>query len=215
MTNEVNLLTVTAAVFAILMSGSGQSRTNLLLYAMQTFFIALACFAQAEAKGSSELYIVVIGIIAIKVLTVPYFLSWLANKIEARSDPGAFLPIPLTMHVSILLFGLSHFLALGLPVLKGIGSAAADATGAISLLLTGMLFMLTRRFALGQIIGFLTLENGIFLFAVTQTKGMPFIIEMGILLDVLVAVMIGGLFVFHIKRSFEHIDVTQLNGLKE
>jgi hydrogenase-4 component E len=86
---------------------------------------------------------------------------------------------------------------------------------AMSLLFTGVLLMLTRKLAISQIIGFLVMENGIYLFALTQTHGMPMIVEMGILLDVLVGVMITGLLLFNIKKSFEHIDVTQLTDLRD
>ena len=67
----------------------------------------------------------------------------------------------------------------------------------------------------GFLIGFLVLENGIFLYALTQTHGMPLMVEMGVLLDVLVGVMVAGLVIFRLNRSFEHIDVTQLRGLRE
>ncbi len=75
--------------------------------------------------------------------------------------------------------------------------------------------MLTRRLAISQVIGFLVLENGIFLYALTQTHGIPLMVEMGIVLDVLVGVMIAGVVIFRLNRSFEHIDVTKLRGLKE
>ena len=85
---------------------------------------------------------------------------------------------------------------------------------AVSLLLIGMLLMLTRRLAISQVIGFLVLENGIFLYALTQTHGIPLMVEMGIVLDVLVGVMIAGVVIFRLNRSFEHIDVTELSQLK-
>lgn len=210
-----DFISISAAVFAILMTGSGQPRHNLLLYSIQTCFIAFACIEHSLVTGEHDLYFLAIAIIAVKALTVPFFLASLAKKIDAHTDPGTFIPIPLCMHVAIVLMGLSHYLARTLPPPQSGHLAVGGATAAVSLLLTGTLFMLTRRIALSQIIGFLTMENGIFLFALTQTKGMPFIVEMGVLLDVLVAVMIGGLFVFRIKKSFEHIDVTRMNGLKE
>ncbi len=85
----------------------------------------------------------------------------------------------------------------------------------MSILFTGVLLMLARRIAISQITGFLVLENGIYLFALTQTHGMPLFIEMGVLLELLGAVMIGGLLLHRIKKSFEHIDVTQLTELRE
>jgi hydrogenase-4 component E len=76
--------------------------------------------------------------------------------------------------------------------------------------------MLTQHVQrLARLSGFLVIENGIYLFAVTQTHGMPLMIEMGLLLEVLVAVMVAGLLLFNIKKSFEHIDVSQLTELKD
>jgi hydrogenase-4 component E len=211
----LEFLSIAAAVFAILMCGTGLLRFNLFLYSLQTFSIALATIAQSQQAKEPELYFVAIAIIVVKALAVPYFLSWISNRIDARSDPGILIPIPITMHAAIVLLGISYPLAKSLPHILWLSDSTVGATVAISLLFTGTLFMLTRRNALSQIIGFLTLENGIYLVAVTCTRGMPFIFEMGSLLDVLVAVMIAGLFVFRIKKSFEHIDVTQLDGLKE
>jgi hydrogenase-4 component E len=128
------------------------------------------------------------------------------------------LPAPLTMHLSILLFGLSFFVANHLPMPTaadfGNGIVIASSTGAFSLLFSGLVMMLTRRLALSQIIGFITLENGVYVFALTQTDGLPFLIEMAVLVDILGAVMIAGVLMFSIKRSFEHIDVSRLKDLK-
>ena len=74
--------------------------------------------------------------------------------------------------------------------------------------------MLTRRLALSQIVGFLILENGVFLFALTQTEGLPLLIELAVFVDILGAVMIAGVLIFQIKKSFEHIDVSRLTDLK-
>jgi len=93
------------------------------------------------------------------------------------------------------------------------GNAGAAGV-ALALLLTGMLLMITRRLALSQVIAFLVLENGIFLYGLTQTHGMPLLLEMAIAFEVLVAVMIAGLVMSRLNRSFEHIDVTQLRGLR-
>jgi hydrogenase-4 component E len=82
-------------------------------------------------------------------------------------------------------------------------------------LFTGIVLMLTRKVAVSQIIGFLVIENGIYTFALMQTHDMPMIVEMGILLDVLVGVMIAGLLVFSIQKSFEHVDVARLTELKD
>jgi len=81
--------------------------------------------------------------------------------------------------------------------------------------LIGFFIMVERRRAVTQILGFLMLENGIFLLALLTTYGVPFIVEMGVFLDVLVAVLIMEVFVYHIKDNFDSIDVGQLGNLKE
>lgn len=208
-------LSIGAAVVAILMLGSGQLRFNLLTYSLQTLFVAGVTVLHALHGSGFLLTAVSIAIVVLKGVGIPVFLSWVIKRIDARSDPGTFLPIPLSMHASIVLFGLAHLLAIGLPAAPQSVGGSGDATGAISLLFSGIVFMLTRRAALSQIIGFLTLENGIYLFALTQTHGMPMMVEMGVLLDLLAAVMIAGLITFRIKKSFEHIDVSQLTGLRD
>jgi hydrogenase-4 component E len=214
----LEFLAIAAAIFAVLMAGSGTLRLNLRLYALQTVCIAFATIAAAQQEAPDLAFngmLTASAIIGLKALGVPYFLERIIKKIDVRSDPGTMLPIPLSMHVSIAFLALSQFIAQSLPHPAGLPGTIGGATAAISLVFTGILFMLTRRVALSQVIGFLTMENGIYLFAMDQTQGMPMIVEMGMLLDVLVAVMIAGLIVFRIKKSFEHIDVTQLTDLKE
>ena len=85
---------------------------------------------------------------------------------------------------------------------------------ALSLIFIGMLLMITRRLALSQVIGFLTMENGIFLYSVTQTHQVQMLVEMGRVFEVLIGVLVAGVFIFRINRSFEHIDVTDMRRLR-
>ncbi|MDE2484850.1 MAG: hydrogenase, partial [candidate division NC10 bacterium] len=78
----------------------------------------------------------------------------------------------------------------------------------------GFFVMVNRRRALTQILGFLMLENSIFLLALLATYGVPFIVEMGVFLDVLVAVLIMEVFIYRIKENFESIEVDRLGRLK-
>ncbi|HEY9870693.1 MAG TPA: hypothetical protein V6D08_16115 [Candidatus Obscuribacterales bacterium] len=209
------MMIIGAALAAILMLGSRHLRANLLLFSVQTLFIAAATVFSGVERAEPHLYLVALAFICVKALGVPLFFMWIIRKIQVQSDTGTLLPAPMAMHLSIVLFGLSHLLTRGLPGIMSPEAGSPGAAGALSLLFSGLLLMLTRRVAMSQIVGFLTMENGIFLVALTQTSGMPLMVEMGILLDVLVGVMIAGLLLFRIKSSFEHIDVTQLTGLKD
>jgi hydrogenase-4 component E len=78
-----------------------------------------------------------------------------------------------------------------------------------------MLLMITRRQAVAHVVGFMSIENGLFFAAVVSTYGMPMVVELGIAFDVLVAAVLFGVFFFHIRSSIDSLDVDQLNRLNE
>ena len=82
-------------------------------------------------------------------------------------------------------------------------------------MIIGFVVLTTRRKALTQVIGYLMLENGIYLFGLTQTERVPFLLELGVLLDVFVGVFIMGIVVFHINREFDSLDSTRLAELAD
>jgi hydrogenase-4 component E len=226
------ILALSAAVVAILMLGTTHLRVNLWFYGIHTVIVAMEAwligtFSTHHAEMFMPQFFAPLNISLqahavqavcfglFKGIAVPVFLMRIIKHIQVESDSGTLLPTALTMHLSVLLLGVSYLLAAQLPGLGVEGDSRIGATAGMSLLFTGILLMLTRRLAISQIIGFLVMENGIYLFALTQTYGMPMIVEMGILLDVLVGVMITGLLLFGIKKSFEHIDVTQLTDLRD
>jgi hydrogenase-4 component E len=158
-------------------------------------------------------YLVLAGVVLlIKAIGIPLFLSWSARRMGVWRDAGAHLRPTVTLLFGGVLLGVGYFLApqFAVPTLGNGGAAGMT----ITLLLIGMLLMITRRLALSQIIGFLVLENGIFLYGLTQTHGMPMLLEMGVVFEVLVCVLVAGLVIFRLSRSFEHIDVTGMRGLR-
>ena len=84
-----------------------------------------------------------------------------------------------------------------------------------AVVLLGMLFMITRKKAIAQVIGFMSIENGLFFAAVVATYGMPMVVELGIAFDVLVAMVLFGVFFFQMRASIDSLDVDRLNRLRE
>jgi hydrogenase-4 component E len=211
--SAIDQLTAIAAVVAVWMCGV--TRLNSLLWglALQTAGLGLVTALRGLEVHATQYFTLAGVVIAAKGALIPAFLAWTAGRIGLQRDRGAFLNPALA-----LLAGCAA-LAAGFFLTSQVRAAAAPAPGAagmaLALLLIGMLLMITRRLAISQVIGFLVLENGIFLYAITQTHGMPLMIEMGVVLDLLVGVMVAGLVIFRLNRSFEHIDVTQLRGLHE
>jgi hydrogenase-4 component E len=209
----IDLLSATAAGLAVWMCGVTRIRSKLCGLALQTGALGLiAALFAAEGHGF-QYYLLAGGVIVIRALGIPGFLDWTSHRIGAIRDPGVVLNPALGMLAGCFALAAGHFLGgrIAGPAVLQPGAAGM----ALALLLIGMLQMITHRLAVSQIIGFLVMENGIFLYALTQTRGMPMMIEMGVMLDALVGVMLAGLFVFRLNRSFEHIDVTQLRGLRD
>ncbi len=214
---NIEVCALAAAIVAILMPGSLHIRVNLWLYGAATILVAAATALTGLTNSESTLIGIALLIAILKAACIPLFLSWTMAQLKITRDKGCFVPPPLAMHGSILLMAVSFYLTNGLP-LPEVGSGSGGWCGAaagISLVFTGLVLMLTRRLAISQILGFLVIENGIFVFALTQTRGMPLFVEMGVMLDVLVGVMICGLLIFKIQKSFEHIDVAQLTDLRD
>jgi Hydrogenase 4 membrane component (E) len=213
--SSFELVVIASAVTAVLMVGSLHLRVNIFFYSIEALLIASATAIAALAHDESALIVVAILFALVKGVAIPAFLSWTIRRLNIHSDSGCLITAPLAMHLTIFFLAASYFLVVGLPVPPGELRAWPGSMSAISLVCTGIVLMLTRKIAISQIIGFLVLENGIYLFALTQTRGMPLIVEMGIMLDVLVGVMLCGLLVFKIQHSFEHVDVTQLSDLRD
>jgi hydrogenase-4 component E len=210
------IIGIMSAVLAVWMLGSRNVSFHVSMLTWQIALISIETAVFAYQYQEPIFYLVAIVLFGQRAIYVPWMLRRIMLETDVANDPGTLLPAPLTMHLSILLFVLSFFVANHLPIPSPVlgGTVLATATASISLLFSGIVMMLTRRLALSQIVGFITIENGVYLFALTQTDGLPFLIEVFVLFDILGAIMIAGVLIFRIKRSFEHIDVTRLTNLK-
>jgi hydrogenase-4 component E len=211
--SHVDILAAGAAVIAVWMCGVTRVRSLLWGLGLQTAGLGLVAALYGVERNAPH-YLILAGVVlVVKAAAIPVFLDWAAGRIGVRRDPGALLNPTLALLAGCGALAGGYFLTAQVAAPGGAYPGAAGM--ALAELFTGMLLMLTRRLALSQVIGFLVLENGIFLYALTQTHGMPLMVEMGVLLDVLVGVMVAGLIIFRLNRSFEHIDVTQLRGLRD
>jgi hydrogenase-4 component E len=153
------------------------------------------------------------GNIALKGVVFP----WLLLSIRARADFNREVD-PFVGYVASILFGivalgLSVWLTLEMkPALARAPFAMLDSS--IFLILVGLFLIIGRRKALMQVIGYLVLENGIFLFGVITVVGTPLLVELGVLLDAFVGVFVMGIAIFHINREFGSMDVDRLTALR-
>ena len=146
------------------------------------------------------------------------YFAWLLHRVidrlGVRWDVETLINIPTTMLIGIVLVIFSFNLAAPIAALS---STIARGTLGIALacVLLSFMMMITRSKAVPQVIGFLSMENGLFFAATAATYGMPMVVELGIALDVLVAMLILGVFFFQIREQFDSLDLQHLEKLKE
>jgi hydrogenase-4 component E len=151
--------------------------------------------------------------LAFKAIAIPIMLARAIRNVDVRREVEPFVSLHLSLILAAILVGLSFWLAGGL----GLSTSAPSrilVPASFSTLLVGFLILVSRRKAITQVIGYLLIENGIFVFSQSVAAKLPFIVELGVLLDLLVAIFVMNIVIHQISREFDHINVDKLNLLK-
>jgi len=210
----INLMAALLLLIAFSMLSQRRIRSLIYLFAWQGLVLSANSVIVAYSTGQSHLYYSAALTLALKVVALPLILLWLIRRLNVQWDVETLINIPLTMLVGILLVVFAFNLAL--PVTQLAGTITRSTLGiAIAIVLLSFLMMLTRRKAVPQVIGFLAMENGLFFAATSATYGMPMVVELGIALDVLVGVLILGIFFFQVRGAFDSLDLKHMEKLKE
>ncbi|MCM2340882.1 formate hydrogenlyase [Rhodoferax sp.] len=184
------------------------------LFMMQGLALVVTSFLLGYATNQPDLYVSGALTLVLKVILIPWMLHRMIRKLNVRWDIETLLNVPTTMLVGIALVIFSFSLAL--PVSRLSSSLAGGSLGiALSCVMLSFLMLITRSKAIPQVIGFLSMENGLIFAATAVTNGMPMIVEFGIALDVLVGVLILGVFMFQIREKFDTLDIHHLETLKD
>ena len=184
------------------------------LFAAQGFVLCLSTAFVAWATGQTHLYWSAGLTFLLKVLLLPWILHRLIRRLDVKWDVETLINIPTTMLVGLVLVIFAFNLAQ--PVSELAGTVTRGTLGiALAAVLLAFLMMITRSKAVPQVIGFLSMENSLFFAATAATYGMPMVVELGIALDVLVGVIILGVFFFQIRERFDSLDIHHLEKLKE
>jgi hydrogenase-4 component E len=210
----VNLLAslLLLVVFAMLAQRRILSLIN--LFALQGVILSLSTFVVAYSTAQHYLYYSAWLTLILKVLVLPWLLHRLIARLNVKWDVETLINIPTTMLVGIALVIFSFNLAAPISQLsQGITRGLIGI--ALASVLLSLLMMLTRRKAVSQVVAFLSLENSLFFAATSATQGMPLVVEFGIALDVLVATYIFGIFFFQIRETFDSLDISHMENLKD
>ena len=184
------------------------------LYAAQGLVLFLSTALVAWLTGQTHLYGSAALTFVLKVVALPWILHVLIRRLNVKWDVETLINIPTMMLVGIVLVILAFNMALPISQLAGTVTRATLGI-ALACVLLSFLMMITRSKAVPQVIGFLSMENGLFFAATGAVYGMPMVVEFGVALDVLVGALILGIFMFQIRERFDSVDTRHLEKLKE
>jgi hydrogenase-4 component E len=184
------------------------------LFTLQGITLVASTSMMAYFTQQPHLYYSAALTFVLKVLVIPWLLHRLLKRLNVRWDVESLLNIPITMLLGIVLVIFAFNLAA--PISSLSASVARGTLGiALACVLLSFLMMITRTKAIAQVIGFLAMENALFFAATSATYGMPMVVELGIALDVLIGMVILGVFMFQIREQFDSLDIRKLERLKE
>ncbi len=214
---DLQVLNMCAALLLLLSFAMLSQRRVIVLVDLLAFQGALLCLATlllARRTGQSHLYISAALTLGLKVVFLPWLLHRLIRRLNVYWDTEPLLNTTGTMLLGIVIVVFSFGLAQPISALAS--TATRSTIGiAVAVVLLAFLTMITRRKAMSQVVGFLSMENGLFFGAMSASYGMPMVVELGVALDVLVATLVLGVFFFQIREQFDSLDLHHLESLKE
>jgi len=179
------------------------------IFALQALVLALSVGWQAFTQNAPHLYVTAVIALVLKAIVIPVALHRTIERLGIHREVETVVGIGLTMLAGLGLVALSLLLMMQVNV-SADALVREDLAFALCVVLLGLLMMVTRRNAVSQIVGFMSLENGLVL-AATGAKGMPLVVEISVAFSVLVALIVIGVFLFRIRERFDSVDVSVLH----
>lgn len=209
-----DLILILVILTNLALAGLSSFGTCVRVLAFQGVLLGLVTVGVQRGDLSLHTLVLVAGTVAIKGLVFPRLLLRAVREAGVRHEVEPFIGFATSLLIGTLALPLAMWLTGHLP---RVGPAVPPLLipAAFHAILIGLLLIVSRRKAVTQVLGYLALENGIFIFGVGLVQQATLLVEMGILLDVFVAVFVMGIAIFHISREFDHIDTDRLSLLKE
>ena len=213
MDGAVNSLIVVVVLLNFFALGSSQIGIVIRLSAIQGILLGMMPLLM-EGTGEIHVPILSVATMAIKGALIPYLLLRAMRDVKIRREVEPLLGFIPSMFLGALGTILGIVFSNHLP-LAPMQKEYLILPGAFSTIATGFIMLITRHKAITQVVGFLILENGIFVFGLLLLKTMPFMVEIGVLLDLFVCIFVLGIILNHIQKAFSSLDSNKLTSLKE
>ena len=199
---------------SFLMLGQGRLLRLIFVFALQGFLLTLTTALAAYSLDNPHLYISAVLTLVLKVIFIPWMLRKEVLRMNMHRDKEALKNNTFVMLGGASLMVFSYYVLH--PIVQSSSVVMLNALAvSLSVMLLGMLLMISHRQAIAHVVGFMSIENGLFFAAIVATNGMPMVVELGVAFDVLVAAVLFGIFFLHIRSSIDSLDVDMLNRLHE
>jgi hydrogenase-4 component E len=182
------------------------------VFALHALVLTLSVAWQAYVQDAPHLYITAAIALLFKAIVIPVALHRMIVRLGIHREIETAVGVGLTMLAGMGLVALSMVVMLRVTP-QADPLAREDLAFALSVLLLGLLVMVTRRNAVSQVVGFMSLENGLIL-AATGAKGMPLVVEISVAFSVLIAFIVIGIFLFRIRERFDTVDISALDEFR-
>lgn len=179
------------------------------VFALQAVVLALAVGWQAHFQNAPHLYITALIALVVKGGVIPWSLRRIVLKLGIHRDIETVVSVPMTLLTGVALTMLAVLIIVPLTETQ-VAATREDLAFALAVILLGLLMMITRHNAISQIVGFMSLENGLIL-AASGAKGMPLVVEISVAFSILIAFFVFGVFIFRIRERFDTVDVQALD----
>jgi hydrogenase-4 component E len=208
----VDLLLLLVLLFGFLILGTTRLTTCIRAVAVQGGLLGLLPLV-LHPQWSVHTLGLAAGTILVKAIVLPAFLIWAIRESAVRREVEPRVGYVASLVLGIFAVAVAGAVATRLPVPGE--HPVLLVTTSLACVIMGLQVLATRAKALLQVVGYLMLENGIYVFGLTSLDRVPFLVEIGVLLDVFVGVFIMGIVVFHINREFDSLDSARLTELRD
>lgn len=213
----MQLLSVLILLSCFVLVANKRTKSYIRTFQAQSALLAIAAFMlgmdNLSGHGAIEIMFVCLLIVTLKVYYIPKLLGRTFANVDYKVEKNFFYNIPLLVLVSCAIAVFNYF-----SISSAIGGKPTELgmylANSVSVIFIGFFFMISRKKAIGQIVGLLVMENGIFAAALFTSGGMPVLVDVGIFIDLITAVIIMGIMVFKINEELETTDINKLKRLR-
>ncbi|MFM7318561.1 MAG: hydrogenase [bacterium] len=212
----IDILLVAVLILDLLQVATRKLKSAVWLNAVQATLLGLMPVLLTDGELEFHIISMSLAILLVRGMVIPKVLLWSVRLAPASTKLKSILEPGMTLFLASVLICLSFALGLNLPLPKSIPHFSdLLVPTAMATIMLGLFMLVIRTQAMLQVIGYLTIENGIYLFGLALIRETPVIVELGILLDVFVGVFVMGIVLFHISQAFEHLDTSELSQLRD